>query len=35
MNSVSETTWTCTKIVVQGNDETREIVQQRSTTSTA
>lgn len=35
VNSVSETTWTCTKIVMQGNDETREIVQQRSTTSTA
>jgi hypothetical protein len=34
VNSVSETSWTCTKIVVQGNDEIREIVQQRSTTST-
>jgi len=34
VNSVSATTWTCTKIVVQGNDETREIVQQRSTTTT-
>lgn len=35
VNSVSETSWTCTKIVVQGNDQIREIVQQRSTTTTA
>ena len=30
VNSSSETSWTCTKLVLQGNDETREIVQQRS-----
>jgi hypothetical protein len=33
VNSTVETVWTCTKVVVQGNDETREIVQARSTTS--
>ena len=33
VNSVSETSWTCTKTVEQGNDVTREIVQQRSTTT--
>lgn len=31
VNSVTETSWTCTKVVVQGNDQVREIVQQRST----
>jgi nitrogenase subunit NifH len=34
VNSVAETSWTCTKVVVQGNDVTRDIVQQRSTTTT-
>jgi hypothetical protein len=34
VNSTSETTWTCTKLVEQGNDVIREIVQQRSGTST-
>lgn len=34
VNSVAETSWTCTKTVIQGNDEVREIVQQRSTTTT-
>ncbi len=34
VNSVTETNWTCTKIVVLGTDELKEIVQQRSTTTT-
>ena len=34
VNSVAETTWSCTKVVVQGNDVVRDIVQQRSTTTT-
>jgi hypothetical protein len=33
VNSVSVTAWTCTKVVIQGNNEDREIVQQRSTTT--
>jgi hypothetical protein len=34
VNSSAETVWTCTKVVVQGNDVTREIVQERSATVT-
>ena len=33
VNSSTETVWTCTKTVVQGNDVVREIVQERSTSS--
>ena len=33
VDSVSETTWTCTKTVLTGNDEIKEIVQERSTTT--
>lgn len=34
VNSATQISWTCTKIVVEGNDEIREIVQHRSTTRT-
>ncbi|MDQ0730294.1 hypothetical protein [Arthrobacter sp. B1I2] len=34
VNSSSETSWTCTKVVVQGNDETRDVVQQRNSSIT-
>ena len=34
VNSATETSWTCTKEVVQGNDVVRDIVQERSTSST-
>lgn len=33
VDSVSETTWTCTKTIVTGNDETKEVVQERSNTT--
>lgn len=34
VNSVTETSWTCSKEVVQGNGVVRDIVQERSTSST-
>ncbi|MET4137230.1 hypothetical protein [Pseudarthrobacter sp. PvP090] len=33
VESVSDTTWTCTKTLTTGNGQTKEIVQERSTTT--
>ncbi|MDR7082657.1 hypothetical protein J2X01_001946 [Arthrobacter ginsengisoli] len=33
VNSVNETTWTCTKTLTTGNGQTKEIVQERRTTT--